>query len=197
VNDGALIQIVDAAVAEAARKSGPWLVCRLGCTQCCIGPFAINQLDALRLRRGLAELKALDPERASRVGERARQYVARVSRDFPGDPGTGLLDTSVEGEERFSRFADEEPCPALDPVTGACELYDARPISCRTFGPPVRCGSEAIGTCELCYEGASNAEIAACEVETDPGGLEAILLEELESATGARGETIVAWCLAT
>jgi hypothetical protein len=51
--DNELIQIVDAAVAEAARRSGAWLVCRLGCTQCCIGPFPINQLDARRLRRGL------------------------------------------------------------------------------------------------------------------------------------------------
>src|SRR2546423_358683 len=83
--DRALIQIVDAAVAEAARKSGPWLVCRLGCTQCCIGAFPISQLDAERLRRGLAELETQNPERARRVRERARQSVARISRDFPGD----------------------------------------------------------------------------------------------------------------
>jgi hypothetical protein len=59
--DRALIQIVDAALAEAARRSGEWLVCRPGCTQCCIGVFPINQLDALRLRRGLAELQKLRP----------------------------------------------------------------------------------------------------------------------------------------
>ena len=56
--DRTLIQIVDAALAEAARKSGQWLVCRVGCTQCCIGPFPISQLDARRLRGGLAELEA-------------------------------------------------------------------------------------------------------------------------------------------
>src|SRR5690242_261004 len=44
--DRAFIQIVDAATAEAARRSGPWLACRPGCTQCCIGPFPITQLDA-------------------------------------------------------------------------------------------------------------------------------------------------------
>src|SRR3989442_16027318 len=84
--DRALVQIVDAALAEAARKSGPWLVCRLGCTQCCIGPFPISQLDAERLRGGLAELEATDPARAGRVRERARESVARIARDFPGDP---------------------------------------------------------------------------------------------------------------
>ena len=188
--DHELIQIVDAAVAEAARRSGPWLVCRLGCTQCCIGPFPINQLDARRLRRGLAELAVRDAERAERVKERARQSVARMRPDFPGDPTTGLLSETEEDEERFSNFADDEPCPALDPETGACDLYAARPITCRTFGPPVRFGSDSVGVCELCYEGASDAEIAACEVEIERGDLEAKLLEELH------GETIVAFCLA-
>jgi Fe-S-cluster containining protein len=188
--DNELIQIVDAAVAEAARRSGAWLVCRLGCTQCCIGPFPINQLDARRLRRGLAELAVRDFERADRVKERARQSVARMTAEFPGDPATGLLSATEEDEERFSHFADDEPCPALDPETGACDLYAARPITCRTFGPPVRFGSDSVGVCELCYEGASDAEIAACEVEIEHGELEANLLEELP------GETIVAFCLA-
>jgi Fe-S-cluster containining protein len=190
--DGELIQIVDAAVAEATRRSGPWLVCRMGCTQCCIGPFPINQLDARRLRRGLAELATRDLERAGRVRERARQSVARMWQDFPGDPTTGLLSENEEAEQRFSSFADDEPCPALDPETGACDLYTARPITCRTFGPPVRFGSESVGVCELCYEGASDAEIAACEIEIEPAGLEENLLEELDE----NGETIVAFCLA-
>src|SRR5713226_5493178 len=118
--DRALIQIVDAAVAEAARRSGSWLVCRLGCTQCCIGPFPISQLDALRLRRGLADLEAHEPARARNVRRRARESVARISGEFPGDAATGLLDEGEATEERFSGFADEEPCPALDLETGAC-----------------------------------------------------------------------------
>jgi Fe-S-cluster containining protein len=194
--DRALIQIVDAAMAEAARKSGPWLVCRLGCTQCCIGPFPISQLDSFRLQQGLAALEAHDPERAGRVRTRALESVARISRDFPGDLATGLLDGDETAEERFADFANDEPCPALDPETGGCDLYTARPMTCRTFGPPVRCGSEAVGVCELCFEGASESEIAACEVEADPEGLESGLLEELEKTTGTTGQTIVAFSLA-
>jgi Fe-S-cluster containining protein len=195
--DRALIQIVDAAMAEAARKSGPWLVCRLGCTQCCIGAFPISQLDAERLRRGLAAIETQDPDRARRVRERARQSVARISRDFPGDAATGLLAEDEAAQQRFLDFADDEPCPALDPETGGCDLYAFRPITCRTFGPPVRCGSEAVGICELCFEGASDEEIAACEVEVDPGGLESELLNDLENTTGARGQTMVAFALNT
>jgi Fe-S-cluster containining protein len=195
--DEAFIRIVDAAMAEAARKSGTWLVCRPGCTDCCMGPFPITQLDARRLREGLAELERRDRERAARVRERARQAVARISADFPGDAATGVLREDEEAEEQFAALAEDGPCPALDPGSGTCDLYAARPITCRVFGPPVRCGSEAVGVCELCFQGASDTEIAACEVEIDPQGLESRLSDELERTTGARGQTMVAFALVT
>ncbi len=194
--DQQLVQIVDAALADAAKRSGEWLVCRPGCTECCIGPFAINRLDASRLRHGLEELAARDPLRAARVRARACESVSRLSATFPGDPATGLLDEGEAAEERFAEFADDEPCPALDPQSGTCDLYAYRPMTCRTFGPPVRSGPEGgLGVCELCYHGAGEAEIAACAVEPDPDGLEDALLDELEEATGRRGQTIVAFAL--
>jgi Fe-S-cluster containining protein len=194
--DQQLVQIVDAALKEAARKSGDWLVCRKGCTQCCYGPFPISQLDAARLRQGLSELERNDPERAQRVRERARESMKRLAPDFPGDPKTGILADDEEAEALFAGFADDEPCPALDLETGACDLYSARPMTCRTFGPPVRSGPEgALGVCELCYHGATDEQIAACEIVPDPDNLEEKLLRELERKTGKRGSTIVAWVL--
>src|SRR5579863_1815286 len=98
--DRRLIQIVDAALDDTARKSGDWLVCRQGCTQCCIGVFAINQLDAWRLQRGLAALAKRAPERAEAVKSRARDAVARLAHEFPGNPVSGILDDGDEAEER-------------------------------------------------------------------------------------------------
>lgn len=194
--DQQLVQIVDAALAEAARKSGEWLACRKGCTQCCYGPFPISQLDAARLRQGLSELDRSDPRRAQHVRERARAAVARLKPNFPGDAKTGILDEGEDAEARFAEFADDEACPALDPVTGACDLYAARPMTCRTFGPPVRSGPEgALGVCELCYHGASDEQIAACEMVPDPENLEEKLLREVERKTGKSGSTVVAWAL--
>lgn len=189
-----LIQIVDSALADAARRSGDWLVCRPGCTQCCIGVFPINQLDAARLRRGLAELETRAPHRASRIRGQAREAVARLSSDFPGDPLTGLLD---EADERFSEFGNHEPCPALDPETGTCDLYEFRPMTCRVFGPPVRSEEDGLGVCELCYQGASDEMIASCEMNPDPDDLESALLKKLEAKTGLRGNTIIAFSLAS
>ena len=193
--DRKLIQIVDSALAEVTRRSGDWLVCRPGCTQCCIGVFPIHQLDAARLRRGLADLAKHAPKRAAAVRDRARDAVARLAPDFPGDPVTGVLEEGRDAEDRFADFANEEPCPALDPATGNCELYESRPLTCRVFGPPVE-SEDGLGVCELCYHGASDAEIAACEMNPDPDNLEEALLKKLEKATGTRGNTIIAYCLA-
>ena len=188
-SDRELIQIVDAALAEATRLSGAWLVCKAGCAECCMGPFPITQLDAWRLRQGLAELERRDPERAARVRQRSRESVARMA-DFPGDLTTGILDEGEEAEERFAALPDEEYCPALDPETLTCDLYDARPITCRIFGPAVRSGGDVLGVCELNYHGATDEQIAACQVQVDPGCMEDELLE------GERQQTMVAFALA-
>ena len=112
--DAQLVQILDVALADTARRSGSWLVCRPGCTQCCVGVFPIHQLDAARLQQGLKELIGSEPERAQSIRERARKSVERLAAGFPGDPTTGLLDPSEEAQARFEDFANDEPCPALE-----------------------------------------------------------------------------------
>src|SRR5277367_566049 len=192
--DRKLIQIVDAALAETARKSGEWLVCRPGCTQCCTGVFSINQLDAARLRQGMADLEKIHPKRAARIRQRAQISLRRLAKDFPGDAKTGLLGDGEQAQARFAEFGNDEVCPVLDPATGLCELYDARPMTCRTFGPPVR-SEGGLGVCELCYHGATDDEIAACEMVVDTGELESELVRKSEHARKITGSTIVAFAL--
>jgi Fe-S-cluster containining protein len=192
--DRELIQIVDAALADASRRAGEWLACRPGCTQCCVGVFAIHQLDAVRLQQGMASLEKADPQRARRIRERARASVERMSAEFPGNAETGVLDEGPESEPRFEEFANDEPCPVLDPDTGLSDLYQARPMTCRTFGPPVQ-SDGGLGVCELCFHGATDEQIAACEMVADPEDLESKLLAKLEKAGGVRGRTVVAFCV--
>jgi Fe-S-cluster containining protein len=188
--DVALVQIVDAATADAARRSGDWLKCRPGCTQCCFGVFAISQLDALRLREGLRRLEQDDHDRAHAVHIRIDEAVRRLSPEFPGDPSTGILNDT--GDDLFADFANEDPCPILDPVTGTCDLYASRPMTCRVFGPPIR-SEEGIGICELCFDGASEEEIMAAELDTGWSGQEDSLNAEVEKQMGRSGGTIVAF----
>jgi Fe-S-cluster containining protein len=193
--DSALIQIMDASLAEAARRAGPWLVCKPGCTQCCYGAFAVDALDAERLRTGMRTLQADDPA-AEAIRERASGWLARYGPGFPGDAETGVLGTGEADRERFETYADEAACPALDPATGLCGVYAWRPMTCRVFGPPVRMAgsgedeAEGLGHCELCFQGATAEQVAACEM-TVPQEMEARLVEEIGSAD----ETIVAFAL--
>jgi Fe-S-cluster containining protein len=189
--DRELVQIVDAALGDAARRAGEWLACRLGCTQCCFGSFRINQLDALRLRAGMEELRSSDPQLALEIERRARAWIVEHGEAFPGDAQTGLLGESDTEIERFEEFANDAACPALDIATGRCDIYAWRPMTCRVFGPPVRISDgDALGHCELCFDGASGEEVQACEMEV-PHAMEARLVEEL----GAGGETVVAFAL--
>jgi Fe-S-cluster containining protein len=191
MEDRQLIQIVDAAAADAARRSGPWLHCRLGCTQCCIGVFTITQLDAARLRDGLVRLTQRDPDRATAVRERAIASRARLMPGFPGDAMTGIVDGS---DAAFEDFANDEPCPALDPKTGGCDLYAERPMTCRVFGPPLRT-DDGIGVCELNFQGAPEAELLAAVVDTSWSALEAALNQQAQEAAKQCGSTLVAFAL--
>jgi Fe-S-cluster containining protein len=140
-------------------------------------------------------LEKQDPARALRVSARAREAVSRLSEEFPGDPVSGLLDEGEDAGTRFAEFANDEPCPALDPQTGMCDLYESRPMTCRVFGPPVR-SEGGLGACELCYHGATDKEIMACEMVPDPYDLESALVEEIKRTSGKAGQTIVAYALA-
>jgi Fe-S-cluster containining protein len=189
--DSLLVQIMNAAFVEAAERAGGHLVCRQGCTQCCHGSFALSPLDALRLGEGMDILRSTDPALAARIERRARAWIAEHEAEFPGDLQTGLLGDSKFDQERFEGFANEAACPALDPDSGRCDVYAWRPLTCRVFGPPVRMGDGgALGHCELCFKGASEEEVVACEM-TVPHDLEAELLDEIP----AKGETVVAFAL--
>jgi len=189
--DRELVQIMDAALADAARRSGAWLACRPGCTQCCHGAFAINALDVARLEVGINTLRATAPRKAEALVRRATEWIAEYGAEFPGDRATGTLGTSDEEQARFEEFANEAACPALDPATGLCDVYEWRPMTCRVFGPPVRMAEgDQLGCCELCFVGASEEEIAGCEMPV-PIELEERLVEE----TGDKRETIVAYVL--
>lgn len=191
--DRELVQIMDAALADAARRAGPWLVCRPGCTQCCHGAFAISELDALRLAAGMAALRLENPTLAAEIKRRAQAWIDEYGSTFPGNRTTGQLGESDADQELFENYANDAPCPALDPVTGRCDVYASRPMTCRVFGPPVRIDAgadNALGHCELCFGGATESEIAACEMPL-PHELE----EKLLSQIPAQGETVVAFAL--
>jgi Fe-S-cluster containining protein len=194
-----LIQIVDAAVADAYRRGGQHLVCHPGCSQCCIGVFPIAQEDAARLRDGLLLLEQTDPARAERIHERVADSLTRLDPWFPGDLVTGILNEDHDAAILFEEFANDEPCPALDLDHGTCDLYESRPVLCRTFGPPMRSegdnGEVNLATCELCFIHATTEEIAACELDPAIPAQEEASNAAFDAANNLYGQTLVAYAL--
>jgi Fe-S-cluster containining protein len=190
--DANLIQITNTALANSYARAGAWMACKPGCHQCCISVFPITTLDADRLSDALA---TADPAVAARVRQRASEARTRLTEKFPGNSVTGELFTHPHHEEAFDDFANDEPCPVLNPVTGTCDLYAARPIPCRTFGPPMPNEEAGLAVCELCFVGAPESEVARCAVDAHFLAVETEVVAEHEARTGTHGLTLIAFAL--
>lgn len=105
-------RIVAAVEAEFERNRalhGARIHCGPGCTECCHHVFAITEIEANEIARGVA---ALPVESRAVLRSRAAQYV----------------------ERRLVR-GDRLACPVLE--DGKCSLYEHRPLLCRKFGMPL------------------------------------------------------------
>ncbi len=120
---------------------------------------------------------------------RVHAALERLSNTFPGNVTTGLLYEDAEAAEVFESFADEEVCPVLDPVSGTCTLYAYRPVTCRTFGPPLETEDGSLGVCELCFVGASPEQVKEAQLHLPSPEME----DELANSHGPAGSTIVAF----
>ena len=199
-----LVQIVDTTVADAYQRGGHHLACHPGCSQCCIGVFPISQQDAARLREALITLEQTNLEKFQRIRARVNESATRLTPHFPGDTQTGILNPDFESSELFAdesedAIGDNEPCPILDPATGTCDLYEHRPILCRTFGPPMRTpgdnGEINLATCELCFTHATTEEIAACELDPTIPAQEEASNEAFNRIYNLHGQTLIGYAL--
>lgn len=184
--DFVILETVAAAVEESHARAGKWIACRAGCSECCSVLFPITMQDAARLRRGLGA--APEDVRTDIVG-RARALWAKIGPDFPGDVESGEFRANAEWQEWFLTRHKGHACAVVDPATGACRLYEHRPVACRLYGHLIQIGEEAQTICHYCFQGATAAEIETSRVKVplsavDPGDLDP-------------GETLIAWALAT
>lgn len=122
--------------------------CGRGCSLCCHGLFEIGSGDVPLIAEGLA---ALHPMRRKKIVRRAVEIVA--SSVHPN-----LRECSAEAKEEFFERTASTPCPNLNDA-GECQIYEYRPLVCRTFGLPLREGDTYLGdVCELNFGGASEDE---------------------------------------
>jgi Fe-S-cluster containining protein len=194
--DRELLAVLDDGFRNAAARAGAWMACGPGCSKCCHCPFPITRLDVRRLRGGWDDLREREVGRAEAIRRRASKAVAVLKEGFPGQFDTGLLTDDEHALDRFIMQHGAMECPALDPISGCCELYEARPVACRTYGPPIRFGGEAAAPCRLCFQGAAPEMVRRCTLTPDPGGLEQAILARMGVAAGEEWETLIAFALA-
>ena len=98
---------IDARV-QGIRQDRPDWLCAKGCDSCCRSLADVPQLTLREWELLRVGLMALPPERLQDV----RNNIAALS----------------------GRNAGPLVCPMLDETTGACPVYNQRPVVCRTYG---------------------------------------------------------------
>jgi Fe-S-cluster containining protein len=137
------------------------LQCGRGCSLCCHGLFEIGSGDVPLIAEGLA---ALHPSRRRAVIRRATEIMEKS--EHPN-----LRESTPDEKEAFFDRTESTPCPNLD-TTGACLIYEHRPLVCRTFGLPLRDAEAYIGDiCELNFTSATQNEkdVAAWDLQWEDG----------------------------
>ena len=104
-----IVEAVDAEFSRNRALHGDRIRCGPGCTECCHQVFAITDLEASEVAKGVAALPA---ELRREVATRAAEYLQR----------------------RLIR-GDRTGCPALH--DGKCSIYEYRPLMCHKFGMPL------------------------------------------------------------
>lgn len=103
------LPVLDARIearARATREAHPWWPCAKGCDLCCRSLPRLPEISAPEWERLREALSRLDARRIGEITSRIRSA-----------PAEGPL-----------------TCPMLDRDQGACLVYDARPVACRTYG---------------------------------------------------------------
>ena len=107
-------------------------------------------------------------------------------------PPRALARHLAEWDARHGTDPGEAPCPLLR--DGACLLYEARPVLCRTHGFPLRTrpsgdpDSGEEGWREAALESFLRAIEADPQLELDPRTTSPKVLHALHAARAARGE---------
>ena len=118
----------------AQRRSGGEIVCRRGCDACCYVDLSVGSAEAASVQ---VALEGLPDAELDRIVERAL------------DPGCR---------------ADEDgraPCVMLQ-EDGACAVYEARPMICRTQGLALRYPSELIPVEALSAKASDGSDLTWC-----------------------------------
>jgi len=154
----ALVAKVDAFHAAVGSRRGADLACRRGCDACCCVRLSVSAVEAAAIER---HIETLDQPVRDRLATRLR-----VARNEPPPQ-------------------NEPPRCIMLEDDGACAVYAARPLVCRTQGLPLRYPQRTFPEDAVMAKGADGSDIVWCPLnfkDAPPTGtdvLEAGRLDEM------------------
>ncbi len=131
-----LINLIQIEYERNKSKLGNKIKCRKGCVQCCYQIFKITILDSDLIKN---YIDTLSLEAKDHLKYKANNYLV------------SLNNSAISDDLKLTT----PPCPALS-SDGECTIYEARPIICRRFGPPI-------------YDYKAPDKIFACEINFQHG----------------------------
>lgn len=136
---------VEAAFEKVKNEYTPCVKCQIGCDDCCHALFDLSLIEAIYIKSKFDE-RFKDEARSRLVvsANEADRKIYRIKRAAYKDHEASKKSES----EILKEIANHRVrCPLLNDAN-QCELYDARPITCRLYGIPIEIAGQG-HTCGL------------------------------------------------
>ena len=117
---------------EAQARASMLFACQRGCNRCCYQLVCLSPMAWKEVEGAIAKLPA---EARKKLEKRSRQALPRWQQ-YAKRHGNLLSKDPV----RAHRDWDGTPCPFLN-EKGFCDVYEARPFTCRSYANTKRCTS--------------------------------------------------------
>lgn len=139
-----LVKQVEDAFAKVKAEFESCVKCKVGCSDCCNAVFDLTIIEAIYIKSKFdAKFKGDAQERILERANKADRQAYKLKRQAYKDHQEGKPESVILEEMAAARIR----CPLLN-EDELCDLYEARPITCRLYGIPTRIGDKA-RTCTL------------------------------------------------
>ena len=113
-----LFELCDQAVADVKQNYPKEMVCRKGCADCCHAFFDVSLIEAININRAFNKLDRKQKREIIRNAEKFNEQWQKLN-----NMGTDVSKMRIK-------------CPLLSKKHRECQLYQVRPVNCRTYGIP-------------------------------------------------------------
>ncbi len=139
-----LVAKVEAAFAQVREKFPDEVTCHKGCSDCCHALFDLTLIEALYVNTHFNEkFTGREKNALLEKANKADRKIYKIKRDAYRATQNGEKEESVVADVAKQRIR----CPLLNEAD-MCDMYEARPIACRTYGIPLAIGGKG-RTCGL------------------------------------------------